>query len=632
MQLSGAGFAAPLVAQPPARRCACSRAPQHASRSGQQRRGAASHVPQAMRGKRTQQATAPPEEPPELSLGGEVFEGSFDTEWQPGSSPPTYESEDEDEEDDGPDAVWVTPELEAAAIAALEAQAAAAGYGSDGEGYGEDDDESGGGKQPLAGKRLPAEVRCFDTARIYVKGGDGGRGCVAFRREKYVPRGGPSGGNGGHGGSVYLEVDPALNSLMNFRRQVHFRAEQGTHGQGSDMHGANAKDFVVKVPPGTIVRERGAPEGSPPLAELLKPGDRALMAPGGRGGRGNLSFKSARNTAPALAEFGEKGQESWIDLELKLVADVGIIGCPNAGKSTLLSVVSAARPKIANYPFTTLVPNLGVCNLDYRTTVFADVPGLLEGAHAGVGLGHQFLRHCQRCRVLVHVVDGTSPDPMGDYRAIRQELELFNPELADKPQLVAYNKMDVPDSSDYWEDIRDQLAAQGVPADSIYAISAVSNRGVQDLVRAVRSLLDTLPEEEEVEVEDRTQQGASLPEALPGRRDAAARIGEFSIEADLAGPRIWTVQGNAVERFAQMTDWGYYEAARRFQRVLVASGIDSALKARGVQDGDTVVIGELEFEYSADKSESGMYDRWYKERRAAGIVGRGQARWPHVTG
>lgn len=578
-----------------------------------------------MRGKRTQQATAPPEDPPQLALGGEAFEGD---DWQPAGS--SGDGELLDLDDDGPPATWVTFEQEQEALARLEAEEAASGSA---RGSYDSGDEEGGGAStsaPAAGKRLPAEVRCFDTARIYVKGGDGGRGCVAFRREKYVPRGGPSGGNGGNGGSVYLEADPALNSLMAFRRQVHFRADHGVPGQGSDMHGANARDLVVRVPPGTTVRERGAGEGAPVLHELLRPGDRALVAPGGRGGRGNLAFKTARNTAPALAEFGEKGQEVWIDLELKLVADVGIIGCPNAGKSTLLSVVSAAKPKIADYPFTTLVPNLGVCNLDYRTTVFADVPGLLEGAHAGVGLGHQFLRHCQRCRLLVHVVDGTSPDPMGDYRAIRQELELFNPQLAAKPQVVAYNKMDVPDSSDYWEDVREGLAAEGVPPGSIFAISAVSGRGVTELVRAVRVVLDGLPEEEEPE---EAEDGAAAAAAvLPGKRDNQARIGEFTIEADLAGPRVWIVRGAAIERFAQMTDWGYYEAARRFQRVLVAAGIDSALTARGVMEGDTVVIGDLEFEYSCDKSESGMFDRWYKERRASGIVGKGQARWPHVTG
>ena len=497
----------------------------------------------------------------------------------------------------------------------------------------DNDEENPSGSNRVAGKRLPAEVRCFDTARIFVKGGDGGRGCVAFRREKYVPKGGPSGGNGGNGGAVWLEADITLNSLMSFRRQVHFRADPGVPGQGSDCHGANAKDMTIKVPPGTIVRKRDAEEGEPPLAEVVKAGDRVLLAPGGRGGRGNMSFKTARNTAPAMAEFGEKGQEIWVDLELRLVADVGIVGVPNAGKSTLLSVLSAARPKVADYPFTTLVPNLGVCSLDYRTTVFADVPGLLEGAHSGIGLGHQFLRHCQRCRVLVHVVDGTSPDPLGDYDAIQTELALFSPELAHKPQIVAYNKMDVPDSSDYWDEIKEGLLARGVSEEDIIGISAVTGRGVTDIVRRSRAVLDALPPEEE-----RVSSGVTAIEELPFRaaemgmaRRSAARIGEFSIEADLSGPRVWYIHGDAIERFAQMTDWSYYEAAKRFQGVMAAAGITSALRARGIEEGDTVVIGDVEFEHSNDTSEGKMYEKWNEQRKAAGIATRGSARWPHAT-
>lgn len=286
-------------------------------------------------------------------------------------------------------------------------------------------------------KQLPAEVRCFDTARIYVRSGDGGAGCVAFRREKFVEFGGPAGGNGGPGGNVWAVADSELNSLSAFRQKIHWRASQGVRGQGSRLDGAKAADMYVPVPAGTIIRRRGADDDEPPLAELLQPGQKALLLVGGRGGRGNYAFKTSTNKAPTLAEKGELGNETWIDLELKVVADVGIIGIPNAGKSTLLSVVTAARPKIANYPFTTLVPNLGVCELDYRTTVFADIPGLLEGAHEGLGLGHQFLRHTQRCRVLLHVIDGTSKDPVGDFRAINLELELFHPELKDKPQVGA---------------------------------------------------------------------------------------------------------------------------------------------------------------------------------------------------
>lgn len=498
----------------------------------------------------------------------------------------------------------------------------------------DDDDEAGWDEDEgdrasrLAGKRLPAEVRCFDTARILIKGGDGGRGCVAFRREKFVPKGGPSGGNGGNGGAVYVEADSALNSLSSFRRQVHFRANPGQPGMGSDCHGANGKDLVIKVPPGTIIRRAGSQKNDTPLAEILKEGEKAILALGGRGGRGNLAFKSSRNNAPTLAEYGEVCSEIWLDLELRLVADVGIIGVPNAGKSTLLSVVSNAKPKVADYPFTTLVPNLGVNNLDFRSTVFADVPGLLEGAHSGVGLGHQFLRHCQRCKVLIHVIDGTSPDPLGDYDAIQTELALFSPVLATKPQVVAYNKMDVPDSSDYWDEIKQGLKDRGVDDDNILAISAVAQVGVTEVVRRVRKVLDDLPDEEDIE-EAVITSGEVEREAS---RRADARIGEFSIEAKLGGPRVFIVRGEAIERFTQMTDWSYYEATRRFQGVLDAAGITKALRAKGIKEGDTVVIGDMEFEHSEDVSDGAMYEKWSSERRMSGIANKGSARWPHAGG
>ena len=545
----------------------------------------------------------------------------------------THEDNDDDNDDDDDDDTemveWVSEEEE------MRATSSSSNLPFDPENDDEDDEDASGSTR-IAGKRLPAEVRCFDTARIFVKGGDGGRGCVAFRREKYVPKGGPSGGNGGNGGSVWLEADPTLNSLMVFRRQIHFRGDPGVPGQGSDCHGANAKDMLIRVPPGTIVRRKDAAEGEAVLAEVVKSGDKVLLAPGGRGGRGNMSFKTSRNNAPAMAEFGEKGDEMWVDLELKLVADVGIVGVPNAGKSTLLSVLSAARPKVADYPFTTLIPNLGVCSLDYRTTVFADVPGLLEGAHSGVGLGHQFLRHCQRCRVLVHVVDGTSPDPLGDYDAIQTELRLFSPELAEKPQVVAYNKMDVPDSSDYWEDVRAGLIQRGVAEVDILAISAATAKGVTEIVRRSRQVLDALPAEEErksmgVVMPDGNGAGAFRAAEVAMARRTQARIGEFMIESDLNGPRVWTIRGEAIERFAQMTDWSYYEAAKRFQGVMDAAGITSSLRAQGVREGDTVVIGELEFEHSEDTSEGALYERWNDERKAAGLAKRGSARWPHAT-
>ena len=282
----------------------------------------------------------------------------------------------------------------------------------------------------------------IDEAAIYVKAGDGGNGVVAFRREAHVPRGGPSGGNGGKGGDVYVVADHQVNTLLFFHKQVHFRAPSGEHGRGKNQTGAQGTDLFVRVPMGTMVFDADTHQL---LADLTESGQQVLVSAGGRGGRGNWVFRSPTNQAPRIAENGEPGEERRLRLELKLVADVGIVGVPNAGKSTLLSRVSAARPKIADYPFTTLEPNLGVAVVDDRDIVLADIPGLIEGASAGVGLGHSFLRHVERTRVLIHLLNGISPDPLGDYEAINQELELFNPEVMAKPQIVVLNKMDLPD-------------------------------------------------------------------------------------------------------------------------------------------------------------------------------------------
>jgi len=480
-------------------------------------------------------------------------------------------------------------------------------------------------------KRLPAEMRCFDTARIYIKAGNGGDGCVAFRREKFVDNGGPAGGNGGRGGNVWAVADEQLNSLFSFRSQIHWRAQNGTAGQGRSLTGADAQDLFIPVPPGTIIRRKDAGEDDPPLAELLNAGDRALLLVGGRPGRGNESFKTHQNNAPAFAESGEEGGEAWVDLELKLVADVGIIGVPNAGKSTLLSVISAARPKIANYPFTTLVPNLGVCAQDFKTTVFADVPGLLEGAHEGLGLGHEFLRHVSRCRALVHIIDGSSPDPVGDWEAINLELELFNPAIKDKPQVIAYNKIDLPDSGEFWEDVREELVAKGADPAGIFPMSAATGQGVTELVRAVRSLLDAMgPAKVEAETD------ALNLTRVPPRRDA--RLDDFTIEVEevpgkstgpqARPPRVYYVDGEAFAKFAQMTNWSYWEAVRRFQRVLEVSGVNASLKSRGIQEGDTVVIGDTDFEWSDDQSEGAMYDAWEADMRARGQARQGAAKWP----
>jgi GTPase len=415
----------------------------------------------------------------------------------------------------------------------------------------------------------------FDQAKILIKAGDGGNGIVAFRREKFVPRGGPSGGNGGRGGHIYLVVDPGLNTLHTFQNQVHHRAERGQHGGGADKTGAMGPDLRIPVPPGTLAFDT---ETGDLVADLTEPGQEALVARGGRGGRGNAAFKSARNKAPRLAEKGEAGEERWLRLELKLVADVGIIGVPNAGKSTLLSVVSAAKPKIADYPFTTVTPNLGVAEVDHRQIVLVDIPGLMEGAHEGVGLGLDFLRHIERTRILIHLLGGDSPDPLGDFEAVNQELKLFNPALLEKPQIVVLNKMDLPQAQAVWPQVEEVIRALGLP---VMNISAVTQQNIMPLLYEVQTQLDALPTSLPAAEE------AELPEFTPADDEKTFQI--YPLADDK-----WLVEGVAIERAAQMTNWDYYEAALRFQRILRAMGITEALREAGVQDGHTVRIGEVE--------------------------------------
>jgi GTP-binding protein len=421
----------------------------------------------------------------------------------------------------------------------------------------------------------------FDQARIYVKGGDGGNGVVAFRREKFVPRGGPFGGNGGRGGNVVLYVDPNLNTLYNLHHNVHHRAERGVHGSGALKMGANGKDLRIAVPPGTLVRDG---ETGDVVADLTRPGQEYVAARGGRGGRGNAAFKTARQNAPHIAEKGEPGDEHWLALELKLVADVGIAGVPNAGKSTLLSMVSAARPKIADYPFTTVAPTLGVAEVDHRQIVLVDIPGLLEGAHEGVGLGLEFLRHVERTRLLIHLLNGASPDPLGDFEAINQELTLFKPGLAAKPQIVVLNKLDLPEARTQWPQIEAAMQAKGLP---VMAISAATGENVRPLLYRVQQMLAELPVEEEPLEE--------IVEIAPGPDRKA-----FTILHPAAHE--WIVAGIEVERTAAMTNWGYYEAALRFQRILQALGITDALRAQGVAEGDTVRIGAVELVWGYDNA------------------------------
>lgn len=327
-----------------------------------------------------------------------------------------------------------------------------------------------------------------DEVDIHVEAGHGGRGCLAFRREKYVPRGGPSGGDGGHGGSIYIVASPHINTLINFRFHPEFEAPKGGHGEGSNRTGKDGQDLTLKVPVGTLVFDRtGAPEVAPRLiADLTRAGDRVLIAKGGRGGLGNAHFATSTNRAPRKTQPGEAGEEKWLRLELKLLADVGLVGFPNAGKSTLISRISAARPKIADYPFTTLVPNLGVVGLsDDRSFVVADVPGLIEGAHLGQGLGHQFLRHLERTKVLVHLVDvssGSGRDPVSDMDIIRRELELFAPELAAKPQLITANKIDALDDEERALAVERRAKELGLP---FFRISGVTGAGLPPLLEAV---------------------------------------------------------------------------------------------------------------------------------------------------
>jgi GTP-binding protein len=419
----------------------------------------------------------------------------------------------------------------------------------------------------------------IDEATIYVKGGDGGNGCVAFLREKYVPFGGPAGGDGGKGGDVILYVDPHLNTLYRFTRQRHFRAERGQHGRGKNQHGANGADLRVPVPPGTVVRDAATGRV---LADLTEPGQEVVVARGGRGGRGNARFATPSHQAPRIAENGEPGEERTIHLELKLLADVGLVGKPNAGKSTLLAAVTAARPKIAPYPFTTLEPHLGVVVLEDGTDfVMADLPGLIEGASQGRGLGHEFLRHVERTRLLIHLLDGTAEDPLGDFAAINAELAAFGHGLDRKPQLVAFNKMDMPEAQARWPQVRDALRARGY---EVFPISGLTRQGVRDLLWAAARRLAELPRAPE-----------PAPEIPVFRLEDDERT--FWVEREADG---WRVYGKRVERLAAMTPLELEEAVYRLHRSLEAMGVLDALREAGVQPGDTVRIGKVELVWEED--------------------------------
>jgi GTP-binding protein len=421
----------------------------------------------------------------------------------------------------------------------------------------------------------------IDRVKIQVKAGDGGNGMSSFRREKYVPKGGPSGGDGGRGGSVVLAVDDNLNTLIDFRYKRKFKADPGDPGQTSNMHGRGSEDLVIKVPPGTLVRDEATGEL---LADLVNPGEQAVIAKGGRGGRGNARFVNSVNRAPTFAEKGEPGEEKSLLLELKLLADVGLVGYPSVGKSSLLASVSAARPDIAAYHFTTLTPVLGVVSLDEgRSFVLADIPGLIEGAHEGKGLGHDFLRHIERTRIIIHVLDASGMegrDPIEDYHKINDELRLYNEKLAGRPQIIAANKMDLPEAQENFPRIREYMEKQG---HETVPISAATGEGVRDLMWQAFNALATAPA-----VLDTTEELRAYKEAVKEEEPAVIRRDDDGA---------YVVESKQLERLVAMTNFDDDEGVRRFQRIWRNLNIDEALRARGIKEGDTVRIRGMEFTF-----------------------------------
>lgn len=419
----------------------------------------------------------------------------------------------------------------------------------------------------------------YDRTRIFVKAGDGGAGAVSFRREKYVPLGGPNGGDGGRGGDIILEADEGLRTLVDFRYRRHYKADRGAHGEGKDMHGKSAEHLVLRLPAGTIVKDQ---ETGEILADLTQHGQRVAIVKGGRGGRGNARFMSNTNKAPTVAEKGEPGEERWLLLELKLLADVGLVGFPNVGKSTLISRVSAARPKIADYHFTTLVPNLGVVKIEDESFVMADIPGIIEGAHTGAGLGHEFLRHIERTRLLLHVLDisgSEERDPLEDFTIINRELKLYSLVLAQRPMLVVANKMDVPEAEVNLERLRREIGDNL----EIFPISAVTGEGVQELMHRVIQMLPHVPPIEFTASPDEH------------RRVQAQNTERFYIERE---GELYVIKGKEAERHAAMAYLETDDGLMRFQNILKTMGVDDALREFGIKDGDKVVIGNLEMEWS----------------------------------
>lgn len=424
----------------------------------------------------------------------------------------------------------------------------------------------------------------YDYAKVNVKAGDGGNGIVAFRREKYVPKGGPAGGDGGSGGSIILRADEGLRTLIDFRYQTHYKGKRGDHGSGAKQHGRSAEDIVLRVPVGTVVRDADTKKL---LGDLRHHGQEIVVAQGGRGGRGNARFVSSTHRAPAFAENGEKGEERWITLELKLLADVGLVGFPNVGKSTIISRVSAAKPKIANYHFTTLEPNLGMVRVDAgRSFVVADVPGLVEGAAEGAGLGHRFLRHVERTRVLVHVVDlsgSEGRDPLEDLAVIRGELERYAPQLNEKPMVIVANKVDL--MSDEERETALERLQEAYPDVRIFSMSAATDSDLNDLVYHLADVLDEIGP-----VEYSEEDFEPVEEETDKKKEAPFRVIKVA-------PDAYEVVGPEIEGLVNRTQFERDEAVERFMKILDNMGIEKALRAAGIQDGDTVIVGPMALDY-----------------------------------
>ena len=423
----------------------------------------------------------------------------------------------------------------------------------------------------------------YDYAKVNVKAGDGGNGIVAFRREKYVPKGGPAGGDGGKGGSIILRADEGLRTLIDFRYQTHYKGKRGDHGSGAKQHGRSADDIVLRVPVGTVVRDADTKKL---LGDLRHHGQEIVVAQGGRGGRGNARFVSSTHRAPAFAENGEKGEERWITLELKLLADVGLVGFPNVGKSTIISRVSAAKPKIANYHFTTLEPNLGMVRVDAgRSFVIADVPGLVEGAAEGAGLGHRFLRHVERTRVLVHVVDlsgSEGRDPLEDLAVIRGELERYAPQLNEKPMVIVANKVDLMSADD--RDAALARLSEAYPEVRIFPMSAATDSDLNELVYHLADILDAIGPVEYAE------EDFEPVEEEPQKQEAPFRVQKI-------GPDAYEVVGPEIDGLVGRTQFERDEAVERFMKILDNMGIEKALREAGIQDGDTVIVGPMALDY-----------------------------------